>query len=154
MVATPGDDVRSPGGWPTWERVTYCIKYSLEEWADVLGAPSCLVDFIPESINPTRQHVLEAKFEGLDAGDGQAFDFLDAEERAAIEAAVLDVEMRNIQDNGMNCLAHTHVKSKSGASLSFKAVIEDDGKCEELRTPYDKRDGLWVDLSDCELSEG
>ena len=69
--------------------MTYCIKYSLEEWADVLGAPSCLVDFIPESINPTRQHVLEAKFEGLDAGDGPAFDFLDAEERAAIALRII-----------------------------------------------------------------
>tara|TARA_B100000676_G_scaffold311131_1_gene379928 strand:- start:3269 stop:3856 length:588 start_codon:yes stop_codon:yes gene_type:complete len=147
-------DVRTPGGWPTWERVTYCIKCSLEEWAEILGAPSCLVDFIPESIDPARRELLEAELEGLDEGDGPVFGFLDPVERAAIETAVLEDEMRNIQDNGMNCLAHTHVKSKSGATLSFEADIEDDGKCETLRTPYDKRDGLWVDLSNCELSEG
>ena len=49
-------DVRSPGGWPTWERVTYCVRWSLEEWAEIMGAPSCLVDFIPENIDPASRN--------------------------------------------------------------------------------------------------
>ena len=42
------------------------------------------------------------------------------------------------------------VTTESGFELAFEGDIEDDGACLGLRTPYDYRDGNFVDLDNCE----
>jgi len=45
------------------------------------------------------------------------------------------------------------VPERPGIELWFEAVIEDDGSCIDLKTPYDERDGKTMDLADCEIDQ-
>jgi hypothetical protein len=36
-----------------------------------------------------------------------------------------------------------------GGDLLFEGVTEDDGACIDLKTPYDQRDGKFLNLDDC-----
>jgi hypothetical protein len=49
----------------------------------------------------------------------------------------------------MCCIGYYSVQTPSGDSLPFEATIEDDGRCIELKTPYDYRDGKFCNLDDC-----
>ena len=53
--------------------------------------------------------------------------------------------------NGLGYYANQSVKASSGAELDFEATLEDDGSCLEIKTPYDQRDGRFLDTSDGEL---
>ena len=53
--------------------------------------------------------------------------------------------------NGMNCIAKYLIKA-STIDLLFEGEIEDDGECYSLKTPYDHRDGKFLDLENCEIT--
>jgi hypothetical protein len=53
------------------------------------------------------------------------------------------------QAGGSFCLAHYSIQAPQGKKLTFEALIEDDGGCVDLKTPYDDRDGTFTDLSKC-----
>ena len=85
----------------------------------------------------------------LDGVEKPDFHFLTTDERALLEEAIAFKELEANQDNGMCCIAYYSVQTPSGDVLSFEATIEDDGRCIELKTPYDYRDGKFCNLDDC-----
>jgi hypothetical protein len=50
--------------------------------------------------------------------------------------------------NGICGLAYYSIPSTVG-DLLFEALIEDDGACIHLKTPYDHRDGEFTNLDEC-----
>jgi hypothetical protein len=80
--------------------------------------------------------------------EDQTLNFLIPDEQTAIENVLalraLDANMMN----GICGLGHYEVRSGK-YRLPFEAVMEDDGSCIELLTPYDHREGNFKDLSNC-----
>jgi hypothetical protein len=46
-------------------------------------------------------------------------------------------------------LAYHYINAPHGRTLVFEALIEDDGRCADLKTPYHERDGAFDELSEC-----
>jgi len=136
-----------------WEYLYYSPRVSLEEHFDNGSYEfDMMLEHLPVNSAPNRSKELLDAFSAKEEKAEPPFKLLKPEERETIETALQAAEMENLQSNGMNCLAHVEVTSPSGESLRFEAVVEDDGQCETLRTPYDERDGRFVDLTECLLS--
>ena len=54
-------------------------------------------------------------------------------------------------DLAATCVAYYRIETPQGRKISFKAFIEDDGGCVNLKTPHDEREGSFTNLSDCLL---
>lgn len=70
-------------------------------------------------------------------------DFLTKQERELLEDVIMEQQLETNESNGGNCIAHYCV-SNHLVNLRFEAVIEDDGSCIDLRTPYDEREERFV----------
>lgn len=71
-------------------------------------------------------------------------DVLTMEEDEIIKDKIREQLLEELNDS-MRVIAH----NLSEEGLTFEAIIEDDGTCLELKTPYDQRDGLFVNLDNC-----
>jgi hypothetical protein len=101
---------------------------------------------LKEHVGETRYAELEAEADAVNAGkkDFQG-EFLTVWEKQKIEQLFTEKEL---SDGGRYCLGFFTIKSSNGAILRFEALIEDDGSCIALRTPYDEHDGLFTNLDD------
>jgi hypothetical protein len=50
-------------------------------------------------------------------------------------------------------LAQRSIDAPNGIKLWFEAFRGDNGESEDMKTPYDNRDGKFTDLSDCYISD-
>lgn len=141
-------DSRQPSTGDGWSFTRYAEKKSLEEWADGHDEVAKLVHRLKGQVSPKRFQNLEKAFAGLPDYTRSSFDFLTSKEREFLEDGIAEEELEGNMMNGMSCLAHCTVKSGK-TELEFEAVVEDDGRCITLRTPYDARDGWFKDLSNC-----
>lgn len=132
-----------------WSFTQYAQIVSVEEYARNCSPASELVYLIEDSVDPTRfQRLLELS-EPLDKVEAPSFSFLRKDERHALEHAIAEQQLEDNQSNGICCIAHYSVEAPSGDALEFEGDIGDDGTCMDLRTPYDKRAGRFLDLSRC-----
>ena len=128
-----------------WSFTSYAWKQSLEEYAHEYGRLSDVVYLMENKVSAQRFQTLVKKSSDL---DDLQFNFLTAEERQSFEEALAYEQLQSNIENGICCVAH-HSIPASGGDLHFEAAIEDDGTCIDLRTPYDYRDGEFVNLNDC-----
>ena len=142
-------DSREPGSANRWNFTAYGVKVNIEEYADLHDPASELVYLIQDKVSAERFRALVNLSSDLDQVKKPDFHFLTPEERKLLEEAIGSEELTANQANGMCCIAHYSVQAASGYSLSFEADIEDDGACIKLRTPYDYRDGKFLNLNDC-----
>ena len=68
---------------------------------------------------------------------------------ATVEKNVIVEVLYEDELEGGNVIARTSVKGTEGNELMFEGLIEDDGDCIDLLTPYDRRDGDFVNLDKC-----
>ena len=136
-----------------WNYSQYAEKQSLEEQADNYGSAEGCVDHLKGKVSDVRYKELESKLEELEESGDWDFSFLDETEREIIEQALAEIDLEGNQSNGINCIASYTVRGKDGLELKFEGLIEDDGVCIELMTPYDERDGKFHDFSNCAIEE-
>jgi hypothetical protein len=68
-----------------------------------------------------------------------------------IEDAIQTDELDQV--GGGAVIARRSIQGSGEHELCFKAFIEDDGGCVDLKNPCDKRDGNFTDLTDCMTKE-
>lgn len=137
----------SPG--KDWEFIRYAKKETVEAFALCFTPASEIVYLIDGKVPPERFKELLQKSAPLDDIEEPQFDFLTRDEREQLEDAIAADQLEGNESNGMNCLAEYSVDAPPDDELPFEAVVEDDGSCFILRTPYDYRDGTFVDLTNC-----
>jgi len=127
-----------------WGFTDYSRKKTLEQHADWIVPVSRLQDYLEGHVSEDRFIELKPKFDRLDSVKRPRFGFLTKKERLIIESA-MDAEAL---ENAMHRVASCSV-GKGRNALLFEGDIEDDGACIKLRTPYDQRNGDFIDLSNC-----
>jgi hypothetical protein len=140
-------DAWRPGGG--WSFLRYARKTSVEEYAECNFPVSEIIYLIQDEVPTDRFNALLQNSSYLDDVKNPSFAFLTADERDLLETAIAKKELSSASESGMNCLAHFNVKTASGHELQFEGVIEDDGACLGLKTPYDFRDGNFANLDNC-----
>ncbi len=136
-----------------WTFVSYADKRRVEEQADNRGSVEGFVDHLKGNVPDARFKELKSKFEALEELGEWEFSFLGDQEREIIEQALAEDDLEGNQSNGMNCIANYTVHGAEGVELNFEGLVEDDGVCFELKTPYDERDGKFHDFSNCATDE-
>ena len=106
-----------------------------------------MADAVKSAVSKERYNGIEAEIEKHErANTIFAVGFLTSEERRLVEVTLAELELADI--SGGRTIASTGVESPQGDLLNFEALIEDDGGCIDLLTPYDERDGRFVPLDD------
>ena len=133
-----------------WALTNYERKQSLEDYAYEYG---CLSDCVSMIEGKVPAQLFESLVQKSSALDELQLDILTDEERREFEEALAFEQLKSNMDNGICCIAHYSVQALGG-DLSFEAAIEDDGACIDLKTPYDQRDGKFLNLNDCVTLRG
>ena len=131
-----------------WTFTSYAERETVEELVEKGTDSSEILGLLEPHVGARRFKSLEKAFARLEETDKPSFDFLTAKERSAVEETIAQRQLEANQSNGMNCVA-SYCVGRGKLALWFQAVIEDDGNCYELKTPYDERDGKCLDLTDC-----
>ncbi len=129
-----------------WVRVYYCFNRTFE---NTEFTPDVLLSLLESEVTPNRYSELQKTFASYeeDALSPEAINFLTEPERAAfLSRYTEDHTERNGHDY---VLANYTLEAPHGMKLRFQSNIGDAGELEDLKTPYDDRDGLFVNLSDC-----
>lgn len=132
-----------------WRRTQFAERRSVEAHAECVSPISEIVYLLEGGVSAERFAILERTFAGMDADVHPTFEFLTKHERELIEEAIVTEDLESNASNGMNCLAHYTVATNAGPGLRFEALLEGDGSCVVLRTPYDERDGKFTNLEHC-----
>jgi hypothetical protein len=135
-----------------WRFTAYAEIRSLEDYAAEKNPPSELVYALKGKVSAARFSELETTFAKLDGQEELTFDFLDEKERLLLEVGLARDDLQGRIMNGISAVARFCVPA-SDDGLWFEAVVEDDGACIELRTPYDRRDGKFAKLENCVTQE-
>jgi hypothetical protein len=72
-------------------------------------------------------------------------EFLTNDEKQSIEEHNMEWRHERDGDSVCHCYAYNSIEAPRGKVLTFQALIEDDGTCITLLTPYDERDGEFDD---------
>lgn len=134
-----------------WSFTTYAERQTIEEYIDRGGEEWAVLQWLEGAVDEQRFRSLEKMFAKLEGAANSSFDFLSAIERKHVEDAISEEQLESNQSNGMCCIA-SHCVRLGKVQLWFEAVVEDDGSCIDLKTPYDDRDGLCQGLSNCVTS--
>jgi hypothetical protein len=147
------DDAYRPGAADHWRMVGFVPRLTVREillqWN---------IEFIPDLLQShvaaKRCDEIAEKIEMLHQKgklERGSLNFLTKAEKRNIENLYMKKEMKS---NGpTRVLAFYTVKAPHRQKLTFEALIEDDGACVDLKTPYDKRDGKFTDYSYCLIEE-
>ena len=136
------EDARSPGN--DWSFETRADDLTLEEYASEMGISpySALLDWLTPT--PQRAKTLAEKALQMDNDEIDDFSFLTTEEHDIIKAVINEEMFERNMSNGMGCYATIMLGENVGPDvderLHFEALIEDDGICCILKTPYAIRD--------------
>ena len=77
----------------------------------------------------------------------ESLNFLTKVEKQTIVRLHMEREAKDPGGSRLN--AYYYIDAPDGRTLTFEALIDDDGGCVDLQTPYDERDGKFTDFSDC-----
>ena len=131
-----------------WEYVSYVPFESAESLLEEYGAEDMLERF-EKVLTPERIEQLKEAIEGLDAKS--ALSLFTANEQRAMERLNLEHEA---DGDYMQEIAYCEVPSAHDKLLIFEVLIDDGEVSEDLRTPYDRRDGNCFDLTRCLIRHG
>lgn len=136
-----------------WGFATYAEVQSVEEQADQKGSSEGFLDLLKGKVSVACYNDLGSKFAEIEESQKWDFSFLNKKERKIIEQALAKKDVEQNQSNGMNCIASYTVEGGNGEVLEFEGLIEDDGVCGDLKTPYDEREGRFHDFSNCVIAD-
>lgn len=141
------------GSWTQYRQ--HCIK-SMEEYLDSRGWPEELAEEIlgtdsdsllsqclsgiPVSKSSVNASTYQRIATGLFEGGTKFLETLTKDEIDAIRLACAYHDFISDCDNGLNGRSIYSIDSESDL-IVFDALIEDDGDCIEMQSPYDIRDG-------------
>jgi hypothetical protein len=129
-----------------WSFTSYAPRRSAEEYAMYDPPASELLYRLKSFVSVARFKDLLKRGERLDRMRNPKMGFLTAGERMILEDWIAKRDLDRNLDNGMSCLAHFNLRTPGGNLLRFEGEVEDTGECFNLRTPYDYKDGRFVDL--------
>jgi len=132
------DDADKPGG--DWSRSWYILREPVD---DILAfrEQETILELLKSALTRERYEDLRSKIDLLEEGDTELLKFLTDDEKADIEGYDMDQRAAKEGADFAVCYAYKSVEAPDGKDLRFQALIEDDGACIELKTPYDERDG-------------
>ena len=133
-----------------WAFVRYQEQITVEDYAESTSPASEIVYALEGKVTKKRLKELLRRTKDFPDFERTSFAFLSEHEREALENEVTRKRLVSNSSNGMKCIANNAVESSSGYILRFEGEIEDDGACIFLRTPYDERDGKFVNLDNCQ----
>jgi hypothetical protein len=145
------DDADQPGGdWSfVWFVPRLSVRDILFQWNEEF-----ISELLESHVTAERCKEISANINLLKRNETELsrtrFDFLTEEEKQTIERLYMESEAKN---DGTKVLAFYYINAPDGKWLSFEALIEDDGGCVDLKTPYDERDGAFHDLSESLIVE-
>jgi hypothetical protein len=131
-----------------WSMGCHVEIVSIEEYTKHFERPSETVYCLEEKVSVERFEELKQKFDQVEAGTRKTFRFLTHEERDIAESAINEEKLLDMKENGLGGIA-TYCVEHDGVVLDFEGEMEDDGSCIILQTPYDGRDGKFIDLENC-----
>jgi len=131
-----------------WEYVSYVPFASAESLLEEYGADEML-ELLDKALSPERLDQLKHATEGLDAKS--ALSLFTADEQRAMER--LQQEHDASGEYQME-IAYCEIPSAYDKLLMFEVLIDDGEVSEDLRTPYDRRDGKIFDLTGCLIRHG
>jgi hypothetical protein len=149
------DEGNCPGsGSAQWAFFRYTERSSindfLADWDSIWTYP--VIDALEKVVTKERLSEIERILESHESYT-RGFDEsqLSEKEREILLGVLLEEEL---EGGGPNfTIARSCVSTKSGFELIFEGFIEDDGVCLGLLTPYDHRDGRFVDLDNTVYEE-
>jgi hypothetical protein len=133
-----------------WELVSYVPFVSAEALLEECGVDEML-ELLENALTPERIEQLTEATEGLDAKS--ALSLFSADEQRALEQAKQEYDA----DGGIEYVlevAYCEVPSAHDKLLIFEVLIDNGEVSEDLRTPYDRRDGKVFDLTRCLIRHG
>jgi hypothetical protein len=146
-------DAYQPGG--DWVSVWFVPYVPIEDIFNMWDKDSGLEFFelLKGHVRTERYEELKSKIALLDFGENlsrQSLDFLTEVEKQEFERQYMENQHEAFEPSRS---AFYTINAPHRKKLIFEACIEDDGGCIDLRTPYDKRDGAFTDLSNCLILE-
>ena len=140
-------NTKMPGG-DGWGITAYAEIKSLDDQAAEQDPVSEFVYLLEGKVTDDRFAVLKKEFEKFDDSPELSFDFLTKIERKKLEEALARKDLERNMSNGISSVAQFSLGTKA-KEICFEGYVEDDGACIRLRTPYDKREGKFIDLDNC-----
>jgi hypothetical protein len=134
-------------GWE-WEHVSY-VPPASADWVLVCHGTAGVLELLREALSPERIEQLEQATQGLDIESALSL-FSADEQRAMVR---LDQEYMAGTDC-QSAVAYCEVRSAHGELLVFEVSVYDAGEVSDFRTPYDRRDGKFTDLTGCLICYG
>jgi hypothetical protein len=131
-----------------WELVSYVPLESAESLLEDYGA-DWMLELLHKALSPERFEQLKDATEGLDAKS--ALSLFSADEQRAMERLKQE---RDADGEYRMEIAYCEVPSAYDKLLMFEVLIDDGEVSEDLRTPYDRRDGKIFDLTGCLIRHG
>ena len=121
------------------------MDYSLRPVDEILVDEEFIDELLQSQLTPERYKELCSKIDLQQEDNVKVLEFLTEDEKQKIEE--YDMERRSEAGNiyECNCYAYNSIEAPRGKVLTFQALIEDDGTCITLLTPYDERDGEFDD---------
>jgi hypothetical protein len=131
-----------------WRMGCYVETVSIEEHTKVFDSPSEIIYRLEGKVSDERFEELKVKSDQVEAGTRKTFRFLTNEERDIAESSINEEQLLRTMENGLGGIAMYRLE-QDGVELDFEGRIEDDGSCIILWTPYEGRDGKFIDLENC-----
>jgi hypothetical protein len=132
----PGDD------WNFgWFILRVPVDDILDQWNEEF-----IDELLQSQLTPERYKELCSKIDLQQKDNAKILEFLTDGEKLKIEEHYMEREAK--YPESACCSADISIEAPHGKTLTFQALIEDDGACIELKTPYDERDGKFTDYSD------
>ena len=111
----------------------------------------CIPELLKTHVTAKKREEISAKIKILKRDKVKlplaTLDFLTKKEMQTVERLYMEDEAR--KNGAMWTVAYYVIKAPQRRKLCFEALIEDDGGCIHLLTPYDERDGNFTNFSDC-----
>ncbi len=141
-------DAYQPGTAHNWNTFRCIQKFTLSEYLQVNDTfwTYKVVEKLKISLKKNRFHEIETNVTKQEK-NGMTLDvsFLKNDEIQLISQELYEQEL---DERGLEVVSY-FVPVNNNLNLEFEGIIEDDGTCLELFSPYSIRDGLNTDLTDC-----
>ena len=132
-------------------QLCYAVRMPAEEYADCNGVLE-LIEHLRGKVSDERFAEISRVAMDSEKSGKSDVEFLKLEEKNLVERLICQDMLQGNLENGM-CYLLRHEIILGDCELYFEADGEDDGSVITVRTPYDYRDGHFVDLDDCLTEE-
>jgi hypothetical protein len=137
----------------TWDLTYYVINKTFDDLHDAEITSEDALSLLESEVTSNRFSELKNRFPSSeeDSLSQEDINLLTEPEKATLLRRFTE---DYAEQNGHEWVLATYtIDAPNGRKLRFQSIIGDAGNLEELKTPYDERDGAFDDLSDCFITE-